>query len=224
MASSWRDSDFRDTWPIKDGRWDRSRNFADMEKVLLEEILRRREEKLSITMKEIQQQLALEYTKRLYPNEKFLASNGWFWKFCRRYKLSRRTATHVITKACEHFELIVDQFFKVIRSNCFKVEGLKSVPNKRRIVFLNLDEQPLCYDLSSKKTYTPQGEKDGPIKTTTGGSNHATVVLRMTDKPLKLPVLLIIKNPAGKAIELESPLHDHLIMQQTASSFINEEG
>jgi hypothetical protein len=66
-----------------------------MEKLLLEEILRRRDNHEAINMRDIQA-LAKNISKILYPEVKFLASNGWFSRFVKRFKLSRRTATHIM--------------------------------------------------------------------------------------------------------------------------------
>lgn len=120
-------------------RRQREPKFIKMEKKLLEEIFRRREDGLTISMAEIKH-LALEYAKELYPTSGFSASNGWFTRYVKRYHLSRRTPTHVMQTACENFQVIVNSFFKEIRTYKFKLEVLKEIPLKSKILFVNMDE------------------------------------------------------------------------------------
>lgn len=117
----------------------REPKFIKMEKEVLKEIMERREKKLAISMKEIQM-LASDYAKKLYPGEKFTGSHEWFSRFVRRYNLSRRTATHTMQKACEDFKEVVESFWKKIHQDRFDIEVMGKIPDKNKVVFLNMDE------------------------------------------------------------------------------------
>jgi hypothetical protein len=56
---------------------------------------------------------ALEIIKNTKENENdiFKASTGWFYGFCKRYKLSRRKVTHAIQNLPEDFKNRISKFF-----------------------------------------------------------------------------------------------------------------
>lgn len=87
-------------------------------------------------------------------------------------------------KISEDFLLVVNVFFKVIRTKRFEIECLPQKEEERRkIRFVNLDEVPVSYDLSPMKTYHKTGEKTITLKTSTAHMHNATVLLTITDKP-----------------------------------------
>ena len=85
--------------------------FPKMEEQLLEFIDEQRKKKLSVNMKDIIEE-ASRLLKILYPTSKFSGSNGWFWRFVNRNKLSRRTPTHVLTQSLRNCEPRYSKIFE----------------------------------------------------------------------------------------------------------------
>jgi hypothetical protein len=58
---------------------------------------------------------ALEITENKYPGNLFKASNGWFFNFLKRKRISRRVATHVMQKISSDFSKEIITFWKEVK-------------------------------------------------------------------------------------------------------------
>ena len=63
--------------------------------------------------------------KELKTTEKFIASNGWFCRFIKRYRLSHRTPTHTLISFSDKYSEGVKQFRIEIEKERFNIERLK---------------------------------------------------------------------------------------------------
>ena len=111
----------------------------------------------------------------------FRASNGWLYRFLKRNKITRRRTTH-------RTMAVIDNLNREIRSYFSTIETLKDYAED--IIFVNFDETPLPYDLSSNYTYHFAGEKDVPFLSHPQSKTQATATLCIASNGDILPPLL----------------------------------
>lgn len=60
---------------------------------------------------------AIKLVNKIYPGKPFRASNGWFSRFIKRNRLSRRAATHSIQKITGETESQILEFWSNIKKS-----------------------------------------------------------------------------------------------------------
>lgn len=77
--------------------------------------------------------------KIIFGDPGFLASDGWFRNFRRRWRVVRRTATHILQKLKDDYLLQVKLYLESLRFKRMEIEKKES----KSIIFGNLDQVPL---------------------------------------------------------------------------------
>jgi hypothetical protein len=128
--------------------------YQDEEIKIMEEFVTRRKKGLAVKVEDLRS-MALKFIK----DPVFRASNGWLRNFLKRHGLSFRSCTHAIQKIIEDYPSLVSKLLEQVRALRFKYEDQKE-EGKTRVVVFNMDETPLEFDLTSKRTYDFVGRRE----------------------------------------------------------------
>jgi hypothetical protein len=167
---------------------------------------------------------AIELMKVYYPEVEFKASNGWFWRFVKRNKLTRRTPTHIMTRLSETINKDIVKYLQSFKEFQFQNLVRNNPDSKKKILWINTDQVPTFMDMSSGKTYHRKGEKSVEIKKTAGEKARLTVMLSIAcddSEAYLLPPYVIFKSKLKNSIENKYPAHG--IIRHNSAGWIQED-
>lgn len=173
----------------KKKRSGRKSKFEKIEEKVYEWILEQRNKKLIVRLKDIKEK-ALSFKTE----ENFCASNGWFANFKKRYKISHRSPTHVMSTFTDKCIDAMAEYLKELMKERFEIERCSFLHSKKSILFINFDEVPIFFDISSSRTYDLKGKKEITVKSNKDQKLRTTVMLGITSDGSRLPPLIIFKS------------------------------
>ncbi|RWS23637.1 pogo transposable element with KRAB domain-like protein [Leptotrombidium deliense] len=159
--------------------------LPETEKLLFEYIENRREKGLSVNQREIKFE-AIKINDELQERSAFSASNGWINRFLNRHDLTLRTATSIGQKIPVNAKELAVNFLEFIKDY-----NEKNASNE--IIYANMDEVPVWFDMPRNKTYNKKGAKNVPLKTTGNEKLRFTVVLASLSDGRKCKPMIIFK-------------------------------
>lgn len=216
--------------------------FIEMEEELMVWFRKTRESKLSITLRMIREE-ALSIFEELkkkskepgneklvkYKDSSFSASNGWFRRFKRRNRISRRVCTHTAQKLCDNYAEEIHKFLgRVTKQRYYllklyikylrmEIEHFKARGDKKLLIF-NMDEVPVYYDMCRNKTYHFSGDRSVSIIRTNGQKKRLTVCLAVSSDGKKLPPYVIFK----KKSKVNYPYLKSIVATSNENGWITE--
>lgn len=131
--------------------------------------------------------IALQALPSIKP-ENFMASNGWLSRFLERNQIVRRKTTHQAQELIDNLNLEMKYYLDAL-------QGLYD--SDRELIYLNFDETPIMYDLSSDYTYGLKGEKSISSLSHPNNKERATVTLAVASNGDTLPPLVTFKYQYG---------------------------
>lgn len=133
-------------------------------------------------------------------NKKFTASDTWLYNFLKRNHLSLRKRTRQIQILKEDLITNVDKYFT-------KLEKLKKDYQKEGILYINMDEVNLPFDLGKDYTIDQKGIDQVPIVTHSKSRETCTIAPCVTsDGDIILPFIIFKYKYSGKKeTEREAP-------------------
>ncbi|RWS20535.1 tigger transposable element-derived protein 1-like protein, partial [Leptotrombidium deliense] len=132
--------------------------LPETENLLINWFNERRNKGLAINQRELKFQ-AIKINNELQERSAFSASNGWIDRFINRHGLSMRTATSVGQKVPMNAKELANNFLQYIKDYNEKHANCD-------IIYANMDEVPVWFDMPGNKTYNKKGARIVPLKTT----------------------------------------------------------
>ncbi|RWS00839.1 pogo transposable element with KRAB domain-like protein, partial [Dinothrombium tinctorium] len=169
-------------------RKDKSRfrpQMPQLEKDLKEWIASQRQRGRAVGLNDIKTK-ALELYDIHKERSDFSASNGWLQKFLIRNDLSMRRATSIGQKIPENAPQLALSFIDYIKEYNEKNKNFD-------IIYANMDEVPVWFDMPRCRTYEQKGVKNVQIKTTGHEKLRFTVVLTTYSDGRKCKPMIIFK-------------------------------
>jgi hypothetical protein len=195
----------------------RNAQYPEAEADLNAWILEYRQDGIAVTTK-----VAKTYMKELlkkkftdiYPgaDEKFLASDRWFYGFLKRHDLSLRRKTKIGQKLPAHLDdkLLEFQRFIIRKRKQFEYNFFE---------IGNMDETPVYFDMVGNLTIDKLGAKTVQIRTTGNENNRFTCVLTVLADGTKLLPMVIFK---GKLMPKDLP--SKIIVSMHPKGWMDETG
>ena len=85
--------------------------------------------------------------------EEFKFSDQWFYRFCRRHRISYRRKTHTAQKSPAELKNAIEMFYgKLLRERRRRTFSLAYIAN--------MDQTPLSFVMDDGKTYNQKGSKE----------------------------------------------------------------
>jgi hypothetical protein len=188
-----------------------------MEMELLEWIRNQRAKHLPVKRKDIQ-----DKARELYPVPSFKASDGWFNRFKKRCKVSKRLPTHQVQKIKDDSWNSFIDYLESLRTRRIEIEWKKKEPPYSKCVFLNMDEVPLQFD-DVGYTYDFVGAKEVSILTTTNSKRRVTLVLTLTSTGHMLAPMLIFKRRTALPSDLLKKFDSLAVLACNSKGWMNTE-
>ena len=161
--------------------------FTQIEYSLYEKICEHRANGLIVDTKWIRR-TAKECASDLSISEdRFKVSNGWIQRFLNRFNLSLRTPTSVGQKDPDNAKELAFEFFHYFCQIRQKLPGYN-------IIYANLDEVPVWFDMPKTRTYDFCGNKTVKVSTTGNEKLRLTVVLCTLSNGKKVKPMIIFKS------------------------------
>lgn len=136
--------------------------------------------------------------------EIFIASRGWFLKFCNRFDLTLRRRTTISQR------VPADAVPRLV-SYCMFIRKMRIKTSYQPNEIIAADETSIALDMPGNTSIDSVGTSDVPIKTTGHERSHITVMLAAKGDGKKLPVYLVLKR-AKKCPELESQFRGRVVI------------
>ncbi|KAG1677113.1 Pogo transposable element with KRAB domain [Nymphon striatum] len=159
--------------------------FPDMEVALTKWIMEQRQQAVRVSRLAIRVN-ALRMAKT-GPASKFTASHGWCTRFMKRNNLSLLRQK---TKICQQLPAELDNKLLVFQKFIIQKRKEYSFP---LAMIGNMDETPMCFDMSPNTTVNAEGAKTVLVKTTGHEKTNFTVVLACFADGTKLDPMVIFK-------------------------------
>ncbi|RWR99058.1 pogo transposable element with KRAB domain-like protein, partial [Dinothrombium tinctorium] len=129
---------------------------------------------------------AREIFQKTKERSEFKASNGWLERFLKRNNISMRQATSIGQKIPANASELARSFLKFI--NDYKEKN-----STNDIIFANMDEVPIWFDMPHCRSYDIKGSKNIKIKTTGNEKLRITVVLTAFSDGRKCIPMIVFK-------------------------------
>jgi len=207
----------------KSKKWNkgvREGKFPEMEQALVLWIANQRDQKLPVRMSDICEK-AQQIFEELYPllKREFNSSHGWFCRFVKRAKLSRRAPTHIIQKMTETSLEEIQEYLKNIFDKRVQIEVYRSLGEFTSTLIINIDEVPMTMDFSSKMTYEQKGATMVEVKKSAGTRQTFTALLGILSNGFKLPPYIVFKTK--NATEVPEDLRPYIIVRRNSRGWMN---
>ncbi|RWS20470.1 pogo transposable element with KRAB domain-like protein, partial [Leptotrombidium deliense] len=159
--------------------------LPETEKKLFQWFNEQRDKGLGIHRREIRFQ-AIKINNELQERPAFSASNGWIDRFLNRHGLCMRTATSVGQKVPINAKELAMNFLQYIKNYNEKHSNCD-------IIYANMDEVPVWFDMPGNRTYNKKGARIVPLKTTGNEKLRFTVILAAMSDGRKCKPMIIFK-------------------------------
>ncbi|KAL4467955.1 hypothetical protein ABPG72_021736 [Tetrahymena utriculariae] len=173
----------------------RSPKFLLLEVKLILDLVEQRKLKQQVSQKYLQKK-AIEIFNDLqkqnigdYKKQTFQASNGWFENFSKRWKISYRKQTHILTTLSLDIYLKIETFLKEVYS--YRIEQTKQ---GKSLIMVNFDEIPVYFDMTNDRTFDFERNKSIEIAKSTGTKQRLTAIVGVSSLGYIFPPLLIFKS------------------------------
>ncbi len=164
---------------------------------LLRYIFEEREQ--GIEIKVISVMLRASYLSPEFREKSFTARCSCVRRFMRAHSFAYRMGTHTSQRPPAEVEGEASDFMRFVRV-------IVSGGNRDRRFIINMDQTPVFFSMSSKRTYEVIGKKTIHIRTSTNDTKRVTVAVTITADGTLLPSTLIFKGkPDGRIAKKEFP-------------------
>jgi hypothetical protein len=134
-----------------------------------------------------------------FREKSFTARCSCVKRFMHAHSFAYRMGTHTSQRPPTEVEGEASDFMKFVRV-------IVSGGNRDRRFILNMDQTPVFFSMSSKRTYEVIGKKTIHIRTSTNDTKRVTVAVTITADGTLLPSFLIFKGkPDGRIAKKEFP-------------------
>jgi len=186
--------------------------YQEQERQLIDVIKARRQNNERVTRDWI-----MSEALNTFNDSHFSASNGWFERFKRRWRLSRRVATHVIQKLSVNYAELSLEYLEELRRSKYDYE----MKEKLEVLYGNMDEVSLRFNMSDKTTYDFTGSKEISLKTCQGLTLTFTALLTVLSDGTKLPPLLVFKSKNAIPKKVQQKFAEKILLFSNASGWCN---
>ena len=157
--------------------------YQDIEVKLLRWMSERREEGVRVTSKALKRE-ALRLHK-IFGNQSFKASQGWFEKFKKRNRISLRRSTHINQQPKDKTDGRVDRFLKLV----IRMRRLREYSPCQ---IGNMDETPTWLEMPGSSTMDFTGAKSVTVGSTGHHKQRYTTILGALADGTKLPPFVLL--------------------------------
>jgi hypothetical protein len=177
-----------------------------LESYVLKKFIELRTKGLSVTIHTLQT-IALSAPQGTKPMN-FCASVGWVQKFLTRNNITRRRKTHVTSQ-------LIATLSKNILAYFDKIQEILSWKDDS-IVFLNVDEVPLYFDMSNDYTFHFKGEKQIKVISHTNAKTRLTFMPCISNRGDVLPPLFTAIYSYAAKSDRKCPIKYENLTNQTS--------
>jgi len=185
----------------------------------LEELLVQKIKEKRLNKQRVSRDWIVKEAKDIFGDEKFVGSSGWFSNFRKRWRISRRVATHIIQKLKDDYAVELKTYLEEVRRFRFDAE----MREKKEVIVGNMDEVCMKFNMSDGSTYDFVGQKQVSLTSCGGSKATFTVMLAILSDGTKLPPLVVFKSKYPVPKTLQTKYSKQVIIHTNPKGWCNEQ-